>query len=238
MLKDKIVLVTGSSQGIGKAIAQLMSKEGASVIVHGKEDSKELREVAQELNAPFFFCDVADEKAVREAVAQFERIDILVNNAGINPSKTFEELTSEDWQQIFDTNVFGVVNMSKAILPGMKERKQGGIINIASIKGLPFVSGKPAYAASKAAVIRMTSSMAQEFAPYNIRVNAVAPGFVNTEMTEKSMSPAIQKQIDATPLGRMATTEEIAQTVLFFASDMSNYITGQTFVVDGGSSIT
>lgn len=237
MLKNKTILITGSSRGIGAATAILAKKYGANVILHGRTDSKELRNLAKKIDSPYFFCNVADEDTVKKEIEKFKSIDILVNNAGINPSKTFMQLTGQDWQQIFEVNVFGTVNVSKAVLTGMMERKKGKIVNIASIKALNSVSGKPAYAASKAAVMRITSSMAEEFAPYNILVNAIAPGFTETEMTETSFSPKIRAQISKVPLGRMANAEEIAEAVLFLASDKTNYITGQTLVVDGGYSV-
>ena len=238
MLANRTILITGSSRGIGAATARMAKEYGAHVILHGKTDSEELRKMAKEIGAPYFFCDVADNESVEREIAKFEHVDILVNNAGVNPSKTFGELTHEDWQQIFNTNVFGVVNVSKAILPGMIQRGGGKIINIASIKGYLYTNAKPAYAATKAAVMRITSSMAEEFAPYHILVNAVAPGFCATEMTKASMSPVIQRQIDKIPLKRMALPNEIAEVILFLASDKANYITGQTVAVDGGYTIT
>lgn len=238
MLKNKIILITGSSRGIGAATARLAKKYGATVILHGKTESSELRKLSRELKSSYVVCDVADEHAVKKAVAKLKKIDILVNNAGINPSKTFMQLINDDWQKIFEVNVLGVVNASKAVVAGMMKRRYGKIINIASIKGYPYISGKPAYAASKSAVIRITSSMAEEFAPYNILVNAVAPGFTETEMTKATLSPKIQRQIDKIPLKRVAVPDEIAEAILFLASDKSNYITGQTMVVDGGFSIS
>ncbi len=220
MLRNRTILITGSSRGIGAAIAKLAEKYGAKVILHGRETF-----------------DVSDEEAVEREISKLPSIDILINNAGINPSKTFLELSSKDWKDIFDTNVFGLVNVSRAVLKGMMKRKKGKIVNIASIKAYNTTSGKPAYAASKAAVMRITSSMAEEFAPYGILVNAVAPGFVETEMTKASMSPKIEAQIKKIPLKRMAQPEEIAEAVLFLASDKANYITGQTLLVDGGYSI-
>jgi len=237
MLKDKIILITGSSRGIGAETARLAKKYGASVILHGRTESKELKMLAKEIDSPYIFCDVSDEKAVMKEVKKFKKIDILVNNAGINPSKTFMELSDSDWRKIFDVNVMGVVNFSKSIISQMIKRRSGKIINIASIKGCNSVSGKPAYAASKAGVIRITSSMAEEFAPYNILINAVAPGFTKTDMTQQTLSPKIKAQIKKIPLGRMADPKEIAETILFLASDKSSYITGQTINVDGGYTI-
>ena len=237
MLENKTILITGSDRGIGEATARMAKDYGAKVILHGKEDSEKLRTTASELGFPYVFFDVAKEAEVRKAFASLENVDVLVNNAGINPSKRFAELTPGDWQEIFDTNVFGLVSVSKAVISGMIEKREGSIVNVASIKGYAFVSGKPAYAASKAAVIRITSSMAEEFAPYHIRVNAVAPGFVDTEMTRATMSPRIQRQLDKIPFKRMANPDEIAEVILFLASDKASYITGQTLVVDGGYSV-
>ncbi|MEK6840542.1 MAG: SDR family NAD(P)-dependent oxidoreductase [Nanoarchaeota archaeon] len=237
MLENKTILITGSSRGIGAATARLAKSYGAEVILHGKTDSQNLRDLASKLRSSYICCDVTDEEAVKRKVSRLENIDVLINNAGINPSKTFMELTNEDWRTIFETNVLGIVNFSRAVIPRMIEKKQGKIVNISSIKGLSHVEGKPAYAASKAAVIRLTSSMAEEFAPHGILVNAVAPGFTQTEMTKSTMSPKIHEQISRIPLGRMASPEEIAEAVLFLASDKANYITGQTIVVDGGYSL-
>lgn len=236
MLENKTILVTGSSRGIGASIARLAKNYGANVILHGKTESERLKVLAHELGSSYIYCDVSDEEAVRREVASLGGIDILVNNAGVNPSKTFMQLTNDDWKQIFNINLLGPVNFSRAVLPRMMEKKYGKIINISSFKGLNYVSGKPAYAASKAAVIRMTSSMAEEFAHYGINVNSVAPGFTETEMTASTISPKIQSQIDKIPLNRMAKPEEIAEAVLFLASDKASYITGQTITVDGGLS--
>lgn len=237
MLKNKTILISGSSRGIGAATARLAKKYGANVILHGKTESAELKKLSEEIDSPYFFCDVTDENAVKRELEKFEKIDILVNNAGINPSKTFMQLTSDDWRQIIDVNVLGVVNVIRAVIPGMVKRKTGKIVNVASIKGHWHISGKPAYAASKAAIIRITSSMAEEFAPYNILVNAVSPGFTETEMVKSTLSPKIQAQIDRIPLKRMAEPVEIAEAILFLASDKANYITGQILSVDGGLSI-
>lgn len=237
MLEGKTILITGSSRGIGAAIAKLAREYGAEVILHGRTESRELKKLAKELGASYITCNVADEKAVSKAIKKIKKIDILINNAGINPSKIFAELELKDWEEIFGVNVFGIVNFSKSVLKYMTEKESGKIVNVASIKALNTVSGKPAYAASKAAVMRITSSMAEEFAPYNIQVNAVAPGFTNTEMTKRTLSSKIKTQINKIPAKRMAEPKEIAEAVLFLASGKADYITGQTLIVDGGLSI-
>ena len=237
MLENKTILFVGYSRGIGAATAKLAKNYGANVILHGRTESKELVILSQELNYKYIFCDVSDEEAVKREVGKLGSIDVLVNNAGKNYSKPFIQLTTEDWQRNFEVNVLGPVNFSKVVIPEMSERKSGRIINVSSIKGYDHVAGTSAYASSKAALKRLTSSMALEFAPYNILINAVAPGFTETEMTSVRMSPRIQGQIDKIPLGRMAKPEEIAEMILFLASDKANYITGQTFCVDGGYSI-
>lgn len=234
MLENKTILITGSSRGIGAATARLAKQYGANVILHGETKSKNLVDLSLELKSPYIFCDVADETAVRREISSIGSIDVLVNNAGINPSKTFMELTNKEWRRILEVNVLGPVNFSKAVIPGMQSRGYGKIINVASVKGYNHVAGKPGYAASKAALMRITTSMAEEFAQYGILVNAVAPGFTETEMTATSMSEVIKAQIKEISLKRMAKPEEIAETILFLASDKANYITGQTIVVDGG----
>ena len=244
MLKGKTVLITGSSRGIGAAIAKRAHQEGAKVILHGQSESKELVGLADELGVSFAVFDVANEAAVARTVAELGEIDALINNAGINPSRTFLQLTGAAWKQIFETNFFGPIYLSLAVLPGMIERRSGSIVNVASIKAFPYVAGKPAYASSKAALIRLTTSMADEFAQHGIRVNAVAPGFTGTEMTKATLDKeeaagktTLRDQITKIPMKRMATTEEIAEAVLFLASDRASYITGQCLAVDGGLSI-
>ena len=205
-------------------------------VMHRKTESSNLKKLASELNSSYIFCDITNEEKVRESVNKLGKIEILVNSAGINISKPFLKLTKKDWLDIFKTNVLGTVNFSKAVIPQMLERKYGKIINLASVKGYSSVSGRPAYASSKAAIINLTANLASEFAPY-ILVNAVAPGFTDTEMTESTISVRVKKQIDSIPLKRVVKPEEIAEVILFLASDKCNYMTGQTMLVDGGYSI-
>ena len=230
------ILITGSSRGIGASVARLAHERGATVILHGKTASDELIQLAEELDSQYVCFDISDEKAVQEAIAGLATIDILVNNAGISISKPFLELTTEDWMKTLTTNVLGVATVSKAVIPGMLNQKHGKIIHVSSIKGFPHTAGRAAFASSKAAILTMTASMAKELAPH-ILVTCVAPGFTETETTKKDWSERIYEQIEHSPLKRPAQPEEIAEAILFLASDKANYITGQTLVVDGGYSI-
>lgn len=236
MLKGKTILISGSSRGIGRATAVLAKKYGANVILHGRTESRELKALAKKLKSSYFFCDVSDFQAIEKEIKKFKKIDILINNAGISISKPFLELTQEDWNATLSTNILGAVNFTKAVVPGMLKRKSGGIVNISSIKGLPQTSGRTAFASSKAALITLTASLAKELKPY-IRVNCVAPGFTETEQTKKDWTERIYDQIKEVPLGRAAKAEEIAEVVLFAASEKASYINGQTLVADGGYSI-
>ncbi|MBS3087443.1 SDR family oxidoreductase [Candidatus Pacearchaeota archaeon] len=233
-LEGKTALITGSSRGIGAATARLFKEYGANVILHGRTESCELKGLAKEIDSNYIYCDAGELNSVVKKIESLNsNIDILINNAGIARSKNFWDLDSRDWREVFDANVLGVVNFSKAVIPGMIERKYGKIVNVSSIKGFPSNAGSSAYAASKAAVINLTASMANQYAP-NIFVNCVAPGFTKTEMTNQTWSSRIKRQVDEIPLKRMAEPREIAETIVFLSSDKSSYITGQTIIVDGG----
>ncbi len=240
MLKNKIILITGSSSGIGAATARLAKEYGARVILHGKTESKELKELAEELNCDYIFCDVADKKAVDSEVQKIlkkvRRIDLLVNSAGIAPRATFLESTDNLWLDVFKVNVLGTTHFCQAIIPQMQKNKYGRIVNIASIRAYVNTAGRPAYSASKAAIVNLTAVLAKEFAP-NIAVNAVAPGYTNTPIA-KNWDDAVWKKVKTSLLGRIAEPKEIAEVILFLASERSSFITGQTILVDGGYSIS
>jgi len=234
---SKKILITGSSRGIGAAIARLYVENGNEVILHGKTPSSNLLNLAKDINSKYIIFDVSKEHEISEALMDIEYIDVLINSAGVNISKPFEELTDAEWKAVYNTNVFGLVNVTRQVIPLIQNSKYiGKIINIASIKGLYSSVGRLAYASSKAAVINLTTGLAKELAP-NILVNAVAPGFTNTEMTENTWSERIQKQVDSILLKRMAHPEEIAEVIMFLSSEKSKYITGQTINIDGGFSI-
>ncbi|MBS1552779.1 MAG: 3-oxoacyl-[acyl-carrier-protein] reductase [Bacteroidetes bacterium] len=234
--KDKVVLVTGGSRGIGKAITGLFKSEDATVIVTYKNSIDE--EYFNSKNIFYFKCDVADMKSVQEItdkiLKKHSAIDVLVNNAGITKDGLLMRMSEEDWDNVLDTNLKGVFNMTKAVSRSMMTRRYGKIINITSVVGITGNAGQANYVASKAGVIGFTKSVAKELASRNININAVAPGFIETEMTGKLSEEVRKSYMNSIPLKRFGSGEEVARTVKFLASDDSAYITGQTVCVDGG----
>lgn len=238
-LSGKNALVTGSTRGIGRAIAETLSGSGARVAVVGRELSR-AEEAAAAIgnNSKGFAADVSDTAAVAKLVsdveAAFGGIDILVNNAGITRDNLVMRLKDEDWDAVLNANLRGAFATIRAASRGMMKRRSGRIINIASIVGMMGNKGQANYAASKAGLIALTKSVAKELGSRNILVNAVAPGFIETEMTD-AMTPeareALGKQI---ALERLGTVKDVAGAVAFLASDLAAYITGQVLVVDGG----
>jgi len=241
MLKGKNILITGSSSGIGLATARLAKEYGATVILHGKTESEELKTFAKELSCEYIFCDVVDkisiESEIQRILKKVNRIDILVNSAGIAGGQKFLESTDESWLDIFKINVLGTTHFCQAIIPQMQKNKYGRIVNIASIRGYPITSGSSAYSASKAAIVTLTSALAKEFAP-DIAINAVAPGFTDTPMSKTRTDSKIMEKAKSSLVGRVGQPEEIAEAILFLASDKASFITGQTIIVDGGYSIS
>jgi len=234
--KEKIVLVTGGSRGIGKAIAESFAAEGATVIVTYKNaidekyfDSKRIKH---------FQCDVADMKSVQGVVEnilkEFSKIDVLVNNAGITKDGLLMRMSEEDWDIVLDTNLKGVFNMTKAVTRSMMSKRYGKVINITSVVGIIGNAGQSNYAASKAGVIGFTKSVAKELASRSININAVAPGFIETEMTGKLSEEVKQNYLNMIPFKKFGSGIDISKAVMFLASDDSGYITGQTLCVDGG----
>lgn len=239
MLKDKIILITGSSSGIGAATARLAKEYGATLILHGKTDSEDLKKLAKELDCEYIFCDVSDKVAVDKAVADIlskvKKIDILVNSAGIAPRATFLETTDEFWLEVFKVNVLGTSHFCQVVIPQMKENGYGRIVNIASVRAYTWMTARPAYSASKAAIVNLTAVLAKEFAP-NIAVNAVAPGYTETPIAS-NWDEKVWKDVNTALLGRIGQPKEIAEAILFLASDKASFITGQTILVDGGISV-
>ncbi len=241
-LKDKIVLVTGSSRGIGAETARLAVQHGARVIIHGKTDSADLNKIEKGLGAMKIICDVGQKQEVKKQIKRvveiFGRIDGLVNSAGIVKPKPFLETEDEDWLEEYRVNVLGTIHFCQAVLPYMRQQKSGRIVNISSIRGIPSLATARgiSYSTSKAAIVSLTASLAKEFAP-DIAVNAVAPGFTETGMTN-TWNDAVWKQAKSSLLGRPAIPGEIAEALLFLLSDRASFITGQTILVDGGYSMS
>ena len=240
--EDQVAIVTGAGRGIGRAIALRLASEGARVACVSRTQQN-AQNVADEINAPrlaakAYAVDVADHAAVQKVGSQilndFGRTDILVNNAGVRRDALAMRMSVEDWDAVIGTNLRGAFSFTQAIVRAMTKQRTGRIINISSVIGLMGNAGQTNYAASKAGLIGFTKSLARELARRNITVNAVAPGFVTTDMTA-ALSDEIKNTIHAKiPLGRTATPEEIANAVVFLASAEAGYITGQVLCVDGG----
>lgn len=243
MLQGKVALVTGASRGIGKEIALTLASYGADVIVNYNGSKEKAEEVVKEITAMgrkavAMQCSVADFDAcgemITKALADFGKIDILVNNAGITKDNLMIKMSPEDFGAVIDTNLKGTYNTIKHMYRPFLKQKSGSIINMASVCGILGNAGQANYAASKAGVIGLTKSMARELASRNITVNAVAPGFIATDMTDAMPESAKEATLQQIPLKRIGTTKDIAETVAFLASSKASYITGQVISVDGG----
>lgn len=240
---SETVIVTGASRGIGKACALAFGKSGANVIINytrSKEKAEELCEDISKLGgrALPFCADVADRKAVDEMIAfahsNFGSISILVNNAGIAEQIMFCDITEEKWDRMFAVDVKGVYNCIQAALPDMIHNKSGRIINISSMWGITGASCEVHYSAAKAAVIGMTKALAKELGPSGITVNAIAPGVISTEMNGNISEEIMSELKEETPIGRIGTPEDIAETAIFLASPKASFITGEVISVNGG----
>jgi 3-oxoacyl-[acyl-carrier protein] reductase len=241
LLEGKTAIVTGGTRGIGRGIVLKLVAEGANVVfTYVSESSAEAAKAVQEAggsNVVAVMSDAADaaqaEKLVNDTVERFGRVDILVNNAGITRDNLLMRMTEQHWDDVMNTNLKSVFNMTKSVQRPMLKQKSGSIINISSVVGRSGNAGQSNYSASKAGMIGFTKSIAMELGSRNIRCNAIAPGFIETEMTEK-LDPAVKNGwIENIPLKRAGTPEDVANCVLFLASDMSSYISGQTINVCG-----
>jgi len=238
-LTGKVTFVTGSTRGIGLAIARALYAAGAKVAIVGRDQARAAA-VAAELGnrAAGFACDVADGAQVEAAIAAAESalgpIDLLVNNAGLTRDNILLRLTDADWDAVLDANLKGAFHTSRTVIKGMMKRRAGRIVNITSIVGLTGNKGQANYAASKAGLIGFTKSVAKEYASRGILVNCVAPGFIETDMTAALPDAARASLLEDIPLGRLGRPEDVAGAVLFLASDLAAYVTGQVLVVDGG----
>lgn len=241
--EGKVALVTGASRGIGRAIALALAAQGADVAVNYAGSEAAAKEVAAEIEAMgrkafVIQADIASTEAstamVDAVVKEFGRIDVLVNNAGITRDGLLMRMKEEDWDAVITTNLKGVFNGTKAAIKYMMKQRSGSIVNISSIVGVMGNAGQANYCAAKAGVIGFTKATAKEVAARGIRVNAIAPGFIKTDMTSVLPEKVVEAMLAGIPLNRLGETEDIAKAVLFLASSDANYITGQTLHVDGG----
>jgi len=243
LLQNKVALITGASRGIGRQIAMVFAEEGAQTILTAR--STELLEslkqeiVQKKLKVPFFMSmDVTKEESVQQvvdkALDKYEGIDILVNNAGVTRDGLLVRMTESDWNDVLNTNLKGAFFVTKAVAKIMMRRRAGRIINVASVVGMTGNPGQANYAASKAGLIALTKSVAKELASRNILVNAIAPGFIDTEMTKDLPESVKQEVLRVIPMKRFGTVDDVAQVALYLASDQSRYVTGQVITVDGG----
>ena len=243
MLEGKVALVTGGTRGIGKAIVLKLASEGASIAFTGQRDSEQMRATESEISALGVKCkayisNASDYSLTQELVSEvhkeFGKIDILVNNAGITKDTLLMRMSEEQWDDVINVNLKSTFNFTKAVVPIMARQRQGSIVNISSIVGLNGNPGQANYSASKAGIIGLTKSVAKEMGARNIRVNAVAPGFIATEMTDALPQEVKDEYAKRISLRRLGQGEDIANVVLFLASDLAGYVTGEVITADGG----
>ena len=241
-LTNKVAIITGASQGIGKGMAETFSKAGAHVacVSRNKENLKSVTDslIKNGGEASFYTCDVSSldafQNTIKEIAKNHGSVDILVNNAGVCKDKLIMRMSEDDWNKVIKINLNGAFNGIKAVSQIMIKQLSGRIINISSIVGLIGNPGQANYAASKAGLIGLSKSAAKELAPRGITVNAIAPGYIATDMTDQITDQAKESLITKIPLGRIGSPSDIAASALFLASDEAEYITGQTLTVDGG----
>lgn len=239
----KVALITGATRGIGKAIALKLASSGFNIALNYRKENDDLIATKNEIEKLGVEClpvqgDISSfedcERMTKEIIAKYEGINVLVNNAGITKDMLLMRMKKEDFEQVIDTNLVGTFNVTKNVVPYMMKARSGRIINISSVVGISGNAGQTNYSASKAGIIGFTKSLAKEIASRNILVNAVAPGFIETNMTDVLKDDVKQEIAKNIPLKRMGTTQDVANVVKFLASDDSSYITGQVINVDGG----
>lgn len=242
-MKDRVALITGSARGIGRAIAVRLARDGFKVVVSDLVAGEACEGVVNEISSSGGIaiatgCDVTDPEQVKEMISHvietFGRVDVLVNNAGIAKDNLLLRISDEEWAQTIDTNLTGAFHCTRAVIRQMMKQKQGQIINISSVVGLHGNAGQAHYAASKAGIVGFTRSVAREYGSRGITANAVAPGYIETQMTAKLLNQHREAILSRIPLGRPGTPEDIAGVVAFLASPDASYINGQVIVVDGG----
>lgn len=245
LLSGKVAIITGGTRGIGKAILLALCREGVSCAFTYATRSELAETIVKDIESSGRVIaeriDVRDYEGIRQFVDfvknTFGRLDILINNAGITRDKSLFMMSFEDWRDVIDTDLTGVFNVTRCCITTFLKQKSGIIVNISSSSGIHPLPGQTNYASAKAGVIGFTKALAKEVAPYNIRVNAVAPGFVETDMTRNLSEKYRERLIKTIPVGRFGTPEEVARVVIFLCSDRSGFITGQTIEIDGGLSL-
>lgn len=239
----KVALITGATRGIGREIALILAKEGYDIAINYRTENDDLIETKKAIEENNVKCvavkgDVANfddtEKMTNEVIKEYGKIDVLVNNAGITKDTLILRMKKEDFEDVIDVNLIGTFNMTKNVIPHMMKAKTGRIVNLSSVVGIAGNAGQTNYSASKAGIIGFTKSLAKEVASRNILVNAVAPGFIETNMTDVLKEDVKEEIAKSIPLKRMGTTRDVANLVKFLVSDDSSYITGQVINVDGG----
>ena len=243
LLEDKVAIVTGGTKGIGKAISLLLAEQGAKVVANFSKDENAAEDLEKEaksrgLNLGLFKADVTQLDRVKAMVeqifAQYGKIDILVNNVGLVRDNFLMLMSDEDWESLLKANLTSLFFCCRIVIRKMIPQRRGKIINISSISGILGTPGQANYAATKGGMISFTKSLARELGPFNIHVNAVAPGLIESEMVSRMPKEKVEAIVKSSSLGRIGKPEDVAPAVLFLASEHSNYITGQTIVVDGG----
>ena len=240
---NKVAFITGATRGIGRQIAITLAKEGFDIAINYRKENEDLKEAKKMVEDQKVKCftvqgDVSSfedsERMVKDIIEEFNHIDILVNNAGITKDMLIMRMKKEDFEQVIDVNLVGTFNITKNVVPYMMKKRDGRIINISSVVGISGNAGQTNYSASKAGIIGFTKSLAKEIGSRNILVNAVAPGFIKTEMTE-SLPEEVKENINKSiPIKRMGNVRDVANVVKFLASEDSSYITGQVINIDGG----
>lgn len=243
LLVGKVAFITGASRGIGKNIALAFAEQGADIVFTATKESDAVKSAIVEMQAlgakvkflPYNVSSLSEtEIAINNALSEFGKIDVLVNNAGITKDNLLMRMTEADWDNVINTNLKSVFNHCKVMIPVMMKQRSGSIINISSVVGISGNMGQTNYAAAKAGIIGFTKALSKEAGSRNIRCNAIAPGFIGTEMTDKLPEDLKNNWTQKISLRRIGTTQDVANSALFLASDLSSYITGQVLVCDGG----